>query len=85
MKTRNFEAFGLLFNWYTCDAGEAIPRHNHAEDHLALVTAGRVRVTTDEKTFEIGATDKPIMFRAPKFHAIEALGGGASFVNIFKK
>jgi quercetin dioxygenase-like cupin family protein len=81
---RSFNALGCDFARYEFAPGEGLPRHNHAGDHLMIVLAGRVRVTTDEVQREFGPADRPVLFRAPKFHAIEALEA-SSILNVFAR
>jgi len=50
-----------------------------------IVLAGRVRVTThDGDDLEYGPGDNAVIFRAPRFHAIEALEP-SSILNVFEK
>lgn len=84
MKERTFHALGGEFTRYTFATGEGLPRHNHDRDHLMIVLSGRVRVTMDTSWHEFGPEDQPVLFRAPKFHAIEALEP-ASILNVFEK
>jgi quercetin dioxygenase-like cupin family protein len=83
MNERSFNALGSDFVRYEFAAGEGLPRHNHAVDHLMIVLTGRVLVTTDEVQREFGPSDQPVLFRAPKFHAIEALEP-TSILNVFQ-
>lgn len=83
MNTHAFHALGSDFVRYDFATGEGLPRHNQNVDHLMIVLAGRVRVTTDDAQRDFGPTDQPVLFRAPKFHAIEALEP-ASILNVFE-
>lgn len=83
MKERIWNAMGQLFALYDFAPGEGLPRHNHDQDHLMIVLTGRVRVTMDTSWHEFSAADQPVIFRAPKFHAIEAIEP-ASILNVFQ-
>jgi quercetin dioxygenase-like cupin family protein len=83
VNTHAFHALGSDFVRYDFATGEGLPRHNHNVDQLMIVLAGRVRVTTDDAQRDFGPTDQPVLFRAPKFHAIEALEP-ASILNVFE-
>jgi quercetin dioxygenase-like cupin family protein len=81
---RSFNALGCEFVRYEFATGEGLPRHNHGQDHLMIVLAGRVRVTThDGDDLEYGPGADAVIFRAPRFHAIEALEP-SSILNVFK-
>lgn len=84
MIERIFSALDCDFARYDFATGEGLPRHNHAADHLMIVLTGRVLVTTDEVQREFGPSDQPVLFRAPKFHAIEALEV-SSILNVFAR
>jgi len=83
MIERSFTALKHGFVFYRFEAGEGLPRHSHTIDHLMIVNAGRVRVQTDAADIEVGPDDNPVLFRAPKFHAITALVDGTKVLNVF--
>lgn len=73
MQTHTFTALGCDFVRYSLGAGEKLERHVHAVDHLTVVAAGRVKVTTDAAQLFVGPLDKPILFRAGRHHEVEAM------------
>jgi quercetin dioxygenase-like cupin family protein len=80
---RVFSGLGCFFQRYDLARGEVIARHNHEVDHLTIVAAGRAIARTDERSLERGPADAPILFRAGRFHEIEALEDGTVVLNVF--
>jgi len=78
-----FAALGQSFVRYVCARGESLPRHQHDVDHLTIVAAGRVVARTDARVLERGPADPPILFRANRYHEIEALEDGTVILNVF--
>lgn len=85
MDTHAFEAMGSSFVRYECARGEMLPRHTHEEDHLTVIAAGSLVVRTDDKVVTRGPKDAPILFRAGRYHEIEAVEDGTVFLNIFAR
>jgi quercetin dioxygenase-like cupin family protein len=83
VEQRAFSGLGQSFVRYVCARGEGLPRHQHDVDHLTIVAAGRIVARTDERSLERGPDDAPIIFRAGRFHEIEALEDGTVVLNVF--
>jgi quercetin dioxygenase-like cupin family protein len=83
VQTRVFSGIGCTFQRYALMRGERIDRHQHDVDHLTIIAAGRAVARTDERSLERGPDDAPIIFRAGRFHEIEALEDGTVVLNVF--
>jgi len=47
----------LMMCEFTFDAGVQIPNHAHPHEQVGYVVSGRVRLTIDRETFELGPGD----------------------------
>lgn len=84
MPTYSFTVNGATINtFHIPKAGEGHPKHEHDFDHVTLVHAGRLLVTTPNVTFEMTKDTKPILFPANEWHELEAIEDGTVFTNVF--
>lgn len=47
----------MLLCEFTFDANVQIPRHSHPHEQVGYVVSGRVRMTIDQQTYELGPGD----------------------------
>ncbi len=85
MRLRQFSALGSRFDRYEFAAGEGLPAHQHDEDHLTLVVAGRIIARSGGKEVERGPEGTPILFRAGRMHEIVALDNDTVVLNVFSE
>jgi quercetin dioxygenase-like cupin family protein len=83
MPVRHFSMDGVRTNVFHVNAGEGIPRHDHAYAHATVCYAGRIRVTKERVQVELTKDDQPVVLRAGEWHEIEALEDGTVFTNVF--
>ncbi len=83
MDVHTFGALGCAFQRYSLAAGETIDRHQHEVDHLTIVASGRIVATTDDRSVERGPLDPPVLFRANRYHDIQAIEDGTVVLNVF--
>lgn len=79
----------FVFNGVSCmeylceEAGDELPLHSHAFNHLTKVTNGKILVFTDDGVeLECVAGDPPTEYVAGRKHGIRGLTPGAMFMNI---
>ena len=74
---------GATLSIFHADAGEGLPRHEHAYSHLTMVHAGSCLVTKEGKSLTMTKDTQPVNLVAGEWHEIEALEDGTVFVNVF--
>ena len=84
LPTYSFNVEGATINTFNiAKAGEGHPKHEHDYDHVTLVHAGKLKVTTPNVVFEMTKDTKPILFPANEWHELEAMEDGTVFTNVF--
>lgn len=74
---------GAVINIYHANAGEGLPRHEHAYAHLTMCHAGSCIIRKENRKVIVTKDTQPINLRAAEWHEIEALEDGTVFVNVF--
>lgn len=74
---------GTTLNVYHPNAGEGLPRHDHAYSHLTMCHAGSIIVRKLGKELVMTKDTQPVNLVAGEWHEIEALEDGTVFVNVF--
>lgn len=84
LPTYSFTVNGATINvFHVPVAGEGHPKHVHDYDHVTVVHAGKLLVTTPNVQFEMTKDSKPIVFPANEWHELEAIEDGTVFCNVF--
>jgi quercetin dioxygenase-like cupin family protein len=76
---------GAVVNVYHANAGEGLPRHEHAYAHLTMCHAGSCVVRKEKGERVINKHSTPLDLVAGEWHEIEALEDGTVFVNVFSE
>lgn len=74
---------GTTLNVYHANAGEGLPRHDHAYSHLTMCHAGKCIVRKEGRELVMTKDTQPVNLVAGEWHEIEALEDGTVFVNVF--
>lgn len=74
---------GTTLRVYHADAGEGLPRHQHAYSHLTMCHAGKCVVRKQGRELVMTKDTQPVNLVANEWHEIEALEDGTVFVNVF--
>lgn len=74
---------GTTLNIYHANAGEGLPRHEHAYAHLTMCHAGSIAIRKEGKEVVRTKDNQPVNLVANEWHEIEALEDGTVFVNVF--
>ena len=74
---------GAGLNVYHANAGEGLPRHEHAYSHLTFCHAGKCIVRKEGRELVMTKDTQPVNLVAGEWHEIEALEDGTVFVNVF--
>lgn len=70
-------------NIFHANAGEGLPRHEHAYSHLTMCHAGKCIVRKEGRELIMTKDTQPVNLVAGEWHEIEALEDGSVFVNVF--
>lgn len=76
---------GTTVSVYHANAGEGLPRHEHAYAHLTMCHAGSCVVRKEKGERIINKQSMPLDLVAGEWHEIEALEDGTVFVNVFSE
>lgn len=74
---------GSMTNVFHANAGEGLPRHEHAYAHLTMCHAGSIIVRKEGRELVMTKDTQPVNLVANEWHEIEALEDGTVFVNVF--
>lgn len=83
MLQRQATAMGLRIDRYVFARGEGLSPHQHNEDHLTIVTSGKILARNQDREIERSPNDAPILFRSGREHSIEAIEDETTILNIF--
>ncbi len=74
---------GAVLNTFHVNAGEGLPRHDHAYSHATMCFAGSLIVRKEGKELTMTKDSAPVNLVAGEWHEIEALEDGTVFANLF--
>ena len=72
---------GVYSSIYRADAGQGLPRHEHAFAHTTVCIQGRMVVRKEGKELDRTPDDEPLLLTANEWHEIEALEPNTLFMN----
>jgi quercetin dioxygenase-like cupin family protein len=73
---------GTEIRIYHANAGEGLPKHEHAYTHLTMCHAGKCIVRKEGRELVMTKDTQPVNLIAGEWHEIEALEDGTVFVNV---
>jgi hypothetical protein len=73
---------GTTITFYKGNAGEGLPKHEHVNSHLVVVSAGKVCIRKEDVYRELSSGDQPIDLRGNEWHEIEILEDNTTFFNV---
>jgi hypothetical protein len=79
----SFDYDGTHFNVYHANKGEGLPKHDHVYTHCTLCTAGKVKLTKNNKEVLLTKDSQPVVLTAGEWHQLEALEDNTIWTNIF--
>jgi hypothetical protein len=74
---------GTTLNVYHANAGDGLPRHDHAYSHLIMCHAGKCIVRKENRELVMTKDTQPVNLIAGEWHEIESLEDNTVFVNVF--
>lgn len=76
---------GATLAVYHANAGEGLPRHEHAYSHLTMCNSGSLIIRKEGRELVMNKDTQPVNLTAIEWHEIEALEDGTVFVNVFSE
>jgi len=78
----SFQYGGIMFNYYSGNKGQGLPKHEHTFSHLTVVTAGKTCLRKENVYRELLPGEPPLSLKENEWHEIEILEDNTVFINI---